>query len=1099
MAEWMNSIGEKYKRKEIDWDFIHNHIGHLPNFETFKNFATDRNIYVELDAPEGVPIKDHILVVLPERGNGYYIFDFSGKQKPNLQTSIDNLMTCIHNSSCSFPGIVEKDFYFLRQPPKRKLRRIAESKSPRLASRSPSIVPRTPLGSPRSSASRSASRVSRSASRSASRSVSRSSSIVPRTPLGSASRVSGSPLGTPRFPLRALRAASRSPPKSPKSPLRAQRGAALGSPLGSPRSPLKIQESSPTPVRSSRIKSKSKSKPETPIRLKKTPKQSRLAASLPRIGSPFTEISDRKESRSRSPTSSRRIREAHKTQTTSSLSQSDINLLLPKQWLNDNIINLYFTFIQKQSPKKTMVLSSHWFKKLENGYNYDSVRKWSLRTGLRILDVHYVLIPINITNKHWCLAVINVKDKTFEFHDPFGGSKNLPRNLFQIMQNYLQDEVKNYGTQQESLNLTEWMTIINKKTYPKQQNNYDCGVFICLYADYISNNRSFCIPIAMDVYRNHMKIVIARNSAEDPFVTDYQSYAYELLFDNEDTIYKNDIGPYYETNLGYSILVSSEPKAMLMLTCLYELSNLKLAPEYYANRNGKDIFIKVKMYKENENTLLYHLVHAKKNYSQYLMAKLDEAIKLCHTHDMIQFGLKFSDIYLIDDAKKMIFTNLEGFRMHPEGVSISSQWAGFVRNLYVSGEMKQLEHNEVVLNFLLSKGDKEQQNTIEHILNGQFDYSRKQKDDLIIKKLVFKYSVDEFIQEERVRLVCGFIKAQFGEHAFHLLPMEQNKIKTIKRLNPPRTLYNKPWVYLINDMFILKLSCTDNPVSTSRAKYEILMHQKYLAAGGEKMAPGLLSYDAWKHPTKNTIGVGFVSKKIETVHELLNQKQPQTVIEDLFKGMILCLQKMCKAGLWHFDSHFHNWGYTLNADGTKHILLFDFEYASTGTFQLAKVTSQSNMIRHMNKDKNIIMFVGNNEDETEYFNQDNVFKTKHKNLSSFKFPEKEGGTLVSFKPHDTRVCNWNHEIGLLAYSLKTFYLKNPNLKELISGLIGMHTKLYLQMQRIQRGSMMAPQQDLAQYNTDSSPLLDQRIQPEEAHWYVTFFGPNEWKPVVIRS
>ena len=33
-----------------------------------------------------------------------------------------------------------------------------------------------------------------------------------------------------------------------------------------------------------------------------------------------------------------------------------------------------------------------------------------------------VVIPIHVHNNHWCLALINLRDKRFEYYDSLGGN-----------------------------------------------------------------------------------------------------------------------------------------------------------------------------------------------------------------------------------------------------------------------------------------------------------------------------------------------------------------------------------------------------------------------------------------------------------------------------------------------------------------------------------------------------------------------------------------------------------------------------------------------------------------------------------------------------
>jgi Ulp1 family protease len=45
------------------------------------------------------------------------------------------------------------------------------------------------------------------------------------------------------------------------------------------------------------------------------------------------------------------------------------------------------------------------------------VKRWSKRAKVKILDLHKIFIPVHVRGNHWCLAVINIEDKRFEYYD----------------------------------------------------------------------------------------------------------------------------------------------------------------------------------------------------------------------------------------------------------------------------------------------------------------------------------------------------------------------------------------------------------------------------------------------------------------------------------------------------------------------------------------------------------------------------------------------------------------------------------------------------------------------------------------------------------
>ena len=118
------------------------------------------------------------------------------------------------------------------------------------------------------------------------------------------------------------------------------------------------------------------------------------------------------------------------------------------------------------------------------GYNYAKVRRWSKKQRAEIILLDKVFIPYNISNTHWTLAVINFQQSRFEYYDSLHGQP--PHNLFINLRRYVKDEAATHSSLPD-YDLSEW-TEYTPGDIPAQDNGYDCGVFICKFADYLSEN-----------------------------------------------------------------------------------------------------------------------------------------------------------------------------------------------------------------------------------------------------------------------------------------------------------------------------------------------------------------------------------------------------------------------------------------------------------------------------------------------------------------------------------------------------------------------------------------------------------------------------------
>jgi hypothetical protein len=219
------------------------------------------------------------------------------------------------------------------------------------------------------------------------------------------------------------------------------------------------------------------------------------------------------------------------------VSGQQIKCLTPGIWLNDDVINFYMDMLQArnmlhranaENPKNLRLyfFNSFFATKMKGAYNYDAVKRWSKRAkiiemdengvtrwsktpGIKIMEMDKVLFPVHVGKNHWCLAVINLLEKRFEYYDSLRGSNP---GLMLNMRLYLKDEAKEYS--ETDLDLSGWIDFV-PTTIPQQLNGCDCGVFTCKFADYISAE----LPLEfsqtdMPYFRRRMALEIEKNTVE---------------------------------------------------------------------------------------------------------------------------------------------------------------------------------------------------------------------------------------------------------------------------------------------------------------------------------------------------------------------------------------------------------------------------------------------------------------------------------------------------------------------------------------------------------------------------------------------------------
>ncbi|KAN0022515.1 hypothetical protein ACTFIU_004709 [Dictyostelium citrinum] len=200
--------------------------------------------------------------------------------------------------------------------------------------------------------------------------------------------------------------------------------------------------------------------------------------------------------------------------------RSDIRLLLPGKWLNDEVINFYMEVLKIRDAEKKKsggdfpkchFFNTFFYPKLcnDNGtYNYEKVRRWTARVNLFEMDK--IIIPIHLGN-HWCLAVINFKAKQFEYYDSLLGSN---KECLRKLRKYISDEMENKN-KKGAVNLDEFQDSMPKEI-PIQQNGYDCGVFMCKYAEFCSKGANLTFTQEeITQYRRRMVLEISNKQIID--------------------------------------------------------------------------------------------------------------------------------------------------------------------------------------------------------------------------------------------------------------------------------------------------------------------------------------------------------------------------------------------------------------------------------------------------------------------------------------------------------------------------------------------------------------------------------------------------------
>ena len=146
-------------------------------------------------------------------------------------------------------------------------------------------------------------------------------------------------------------------------------------------------------------------------------------------------------------------------------------------WLNDESINEYLSLVTAHAnkdikPKSTPrmhAFSTFFFTSLKSS-GYQKVARWAKRAnlaGAALLDVEKIFIPINPSQSHWTLAVIEPRIRQLTHYNSLGSGN---KGYLDVICEWLKGEL-GAGFVKD-----DWVLDFKAES-PQQANTSDCGVF----------------------------------------------------------------------------------------------------------------------------------------------------------------------------------------------------------------------------------------------------------------------------------------------------------------------------------------------------------------------------------------------------------------------------------------------------------------------------------------------------------------------------------------------------------------------------------------------------------------------------------------------
>ena len=157
------------------------------------------------------------------------------------------------------------------------------------------------------------------------------------------------------------------------------------------------------------------------------------------------------------------------------------------EWLNDDVMNAYYFLLHEQNFKGKLFFHTTFAGQLlEKGvYTFsNAVRYFTGKRSRKAINIFMndeLLFPVNVGGSHWILIQVLLVEKMIKIYDSIGCDVAI---WVDRIIRYICDEYQRLYSA-DYLWKDQLLSNVITASCPKQNNSWDCGVYVCLFGYYI--------------------------------------------------------------------------------------------------------------------------------------------------------------------------------------------------------------------------------------------------------------------------------------------------------------------------------------------------------------------------------------------------------------------------------------------------------------------------------------------------------------------------------------------------------------------------------------------------------------------------------------